>query len=335
MKLSVTTMTFLRRMLSLQITIIMIALFAGVKSSEDFCSNQCFEPQLEIDTIREKFKRNSYVVLPGPIMRSLLKSFGAKEEDLRAMELGYIHEQLPVDLQPVMFHRKIAAHRMLLDMANNEISPAHANTCSQIPIKEIASTAGRTEKLDYQRHGTRCAMMSPDIYSKSSIPLAMARLNTMVLPHKHQHQENLNMEHNVTINDQILIRITKTADLDDSYSPTPEGIHQDNTEISSVIMIGLSNVTSGGESRLWKLDVPTGNYDEDQFKSMRQGLILNHPLRDQWETIYFSDRNMKHEARAFVGNGENARRDVLVNFLRKPLLDGTDVKLRLNGFVPV
>ena len=73
-------------------------------------------------------------------------------------------------------------------------------------------------------------------------------------------------------------------------------------------MIALSNVTSGGESRLWKLNVPTGNYEEDQFESMRDGLILNHQLRDQWETIYFSDRNMKHEARAIAGSGKTARR---------------------------
>ena len=128
-----------------------VELCPEVRSSQSLCNHQRFDPQVEIERIRENIRTNSFVVLPGPTMRLLLKSFGAAEDDLRAMELGYIHAELPLDLQPVMFHRHIAAHRMLLDTVNKDISPAYANTCSQIPLKEIASTAGRTDKLDYQR----------------------------------------------------------------------------------------------------------------------------------------------------------------------------------------
>ena len=85
--------------------------------------------------------------------------------------------------------------------------------------------------------------------------------------------------------------------MDEFRSPTPEGIHQDNTEISSVTLIGRYNVTSGGESRLWNLDTPTGNYNEDDFKvgKMNGNLILNHALKDPWETLFFNDRQLKHE----------------------------------------
>ena len=180
-------------------------------------------------------------------------------------------------------------------------------------------------------------MMAPDAYSKSSLPQAMAAINMILLPAQHQAQDNINTEHNVNINDQILIRVSRDkTEQDDSLSPTPEGVHQDNTEISSVTLIGRYNVTQGGESRLWSLETPTGNYDEDDFRSgsLDDKLILNYALQYPWETIFFNDRKLKHEARAFFG-GEKTTRDVIVNFMRKPLKDGTDVKLRLEGFVPV
>ena len=67
---------------------------------------------------------------------------------------------------------------------------------------------------------------------------------------------------------------------------------------------------------------------------MDDNLILNHVLKDPWETVYFNDRKLKHEARAFYG-GERTTRDVIVNFMRKPLKDGTDKKLRLENFVSI
>ena len=73
--------------------------------------------------------------------------------------------------------------------------------------------------------------------------MAMATMNMMLLPKVHHPQENINTDHNVTIDDQVLIRITRDSSQDDSYSPTPEGIHQDNTELSSITLIGRYNVT--------------------------------------------------------------------------------------------
>ena len=181
--------------------------------------------------------------------------------------------------------------------------------------------------------------MAPEAYTSTTIPLAMAALNMRLLPQLHHPQENINTKHNVTINDQLLIRIQRDErEHDRSYSPTPEGIHQDNTELSAVTLIGRYNVTEGGETRLWGLEAPTGNYEEKDFRCgrMKEHLIFNRALKDPWETVYFNDRKLKHEARTFSGGGgERTTRDVIVNFLRKPLADGSDVKLRLEGFVPV
>ena len=88
------------------------------------------------------------------------------------------------------------------------------------------------------RYGKRCYTIAPDSFTSTSLPMAMTAINMKILPAVHHPQENINTDHNVTIDDQVLIRIIRDQQMDDSYSPTPEGIHQDNTEISSITLIG-------------------------------------------------------------------------------------------------
>ena len=48
----------------------------------------------------------------------------------------------------------------------------------------------------------------------------------------------------------------------------------------------------------------------------------------------FNDRMAKHETRPFDGN-RPALRDVIVNFIRKPLVDGSDKKLENGGIISI
>ena len=287
--------------------------------------------------MKATLEANSFVHIKGSTMKRMLKYFGASDEDLSLLESGYVHERVARDPHPVMSHRQNAIHRMLIDTANNHISSADTHACVQIPRKEVASSCEEGSKIDFRRHGTRWQTMAPDCYAQSTVPRAMAAINMRLLPEFHHPQDNLNIRHNVTINDQALIRIQRdVAKHDVSFSPTPEGIHQDNTEVSTVTLVGRYNITEGGESRLWRLEALTGNYDEEDFKAgkMEDNLLFNQALEDPWETLVFNDRKIKHEARAFSG-GKTTTRDVIVNFMRKPLADGKDVKLRFEEFVPV
>ena len=180
-----------------------------------------------------------------------------------------------------------------------------------------SSSLSQAEPLP--RFGTRYCSLPPHLYTRSSVSLAMARLNMILSPELHQPQDNINIHNEITIDDQILIRTSRCPGERDVYSPTPEGRHQDNTEISSVTLIGRHNVTGGGETRLWDITAPTGNYDEEEFirGEMDNKLILDHSLTQPWETVYFSDRKLKHEARAVTGEGPGPWvRDVIVNFVR-------------------
>ena len=66
----------------------------------------------------------------------------------------------------------------------------------------------------------------------------MARLNMILSPELHQPQDNINIHNEITIDDQILIRTSRYPTEGAHISPTPEGRHQDNTEISGVTLIG-------------------------------------------------------------------------------------------------
>lgn len=306
----------------------------------DFCG------YFETEKLKCELETSGFVLLSGELMKQLLLFFGASIEDLNNLESGKIHLGVASDPEPKMVHRQIAFHRILFEQeketkSNEEtyltILPAMAQAVTQIPEKEIASTAEEGSKLNHTRSGLRYWPMPPQDYSEhSSVPMAMALLNAELLPERHHPQANINHEHKTTVNDQLLIRTTRESLADESYSPTPEGIHQDNTEISSVTLVGLRGVVSGGESRVWKLETPTGNYSEDKFNEMvvKNNLLLNHALRIPWETLYFNDRVVKHEARSFDGE-RPCTRDVIVNFLRKPLKGGEDKKMVNGSIIPI
>ena len=63
--------------------------------------------KLDIMAIKKRFEDRGYVLIPGQMMKELLTQFGAKEEDFRVLESGYIHKYLPLDQQPVMRHRLV------------------------------------------------------------------------------------------------------------------------------------------------------------------------------------------------------------------------------------
>lgn len=308
---------------------------------QDFCG------YFETSKLKLELEKSGFVLLSGDLMKQLLLFFGANIEDLNNLEAGEIHAELPPDPEPKMDHRRIAVHRILFEPKqrtnsnSNEESfnfvPALTQMVTNIPEEEIASTTEDGTKLDYKRSGLRYSAMPPSSYAeKSSVPMAMALLNAEILPERHHQQVNINHEHKTTVNDQLLIRTTRKPLTNESYSPTPEGIHQDSTEISSVTLVGLRGVVSGGESRLWRLDAPRGNYSEEEFNKdyMKNNLLLSHAIQNPWETLYFNDRIVKHEARAFDGERPCVR-DVIVNFLRKPLKYGYDKKLVNGSIVPL
>ena len=279
-------------------------------------------------------------------------NLGATLDDLSALESGSIHRITSPDPDPAMYFRQVAFHRMLLTLdedknqheahtvngcVNSDISmdiyEAGCKAVTQIKKNEIADDK---KVFGVNRSGTRYWPMAPLQYGRSSIPVAMARLNRFLVPAKFHSDSNVLSDSNTLINDQIIIRVNKKSNMIES--PTPEGVHQDGTEISSVSALGKSDIT-GGQSRIWPLATPTGPYEDDMFESStgpytKEKCLFDSLLSSKWDTIYFNDRMVKHEARSFDGK-RPVHRDVIVNFVRKPLSNGKDMKFENGEMVSI
>ena len=108
--------------------------------------------QANILSVKRSLTDKGYILIPGPIMKTLLKKYGAKEEDLKALESGSIHQHLPPDQQPVMAHRPNSCHRVLFNMTSGQISTADTHAVTQYPKREIASDFKDGAKIAYRRY---------------------------------------------------------------------------------------------------------------------------------------------------------------------------------------
>ena len=123
-------------------------------------------------TIGDEVLPLSQVLVPGPVMRRLLQHHGATEADLVALESGAVHTALPPDPAPVMTHRQIAFHRLLLG-PGDRIIPARTHAVTQIPQDQIASTRQEGSRLNFKRSGTRYWPLTPDSYSQAPYPTSL------------------------------------------------------------------------------------------------------------------------------------------------------------------
>ena len=278
--------------------------------------------ELYLESQKEILKSRGFVLIPGLKYYDLLLHFGASIEDLEKLETGSIHQRLARDLEAAMSFRQIAGHRLLLDKEDNssgfplsqcpfpysssslvgtseeqdeciigrqqkactKISCAHRQTLSQIAKEEICDDSG--SNISIKRNGNRVTNFPPVEYIESTVSEAMAKLHDYFQPSLHHYQSNINQKSKTTINDQLLIRINKENDM---AEPTPEGIHQDGTEISSITLISRKNVLKGkgGESRLWKVEQPTGKYDSDEFGELQNHASNAKPNGFSWDNCLF------------------------------------------------
>ena len=295
--------------------------------------------------VKEKVANQGYAWIDSNLFRKLLKSFGAIESELIAIERGWIHSQLqPMASEPKLFFRDSASHSLLLDDTKDHIKDSYIST--NYPTVTITTkdelSYGNNEKIKTEVNGIRVWNTPPKEFIGGSVSLAMSKLHKLFLPEIHQPQSNMNMLSNTTINIQDLFRVNKH--LAEHAAPSTEGIHQDGFEITSVTLIKRHNVRSGGETRIWNLQQPIGFYRNADFGESNNttvpdikgfkwsNILFRKTMTQPWETIVINDRKVKHEGRAFYSKekGKPCYRDVIINNMRKPYLGGID-KMRIGG----
>ena len=205
------------------------------------------------DNIRRTLQRDAFVYVDSVTLRSLLVWQGAEQEDLDKMEDGTFHDAVAKDAEASMAFRQIAFHRMIsgpecdvLQQFQNAEGPA----VTQIDEGEIASDQGA--RINAKRSGIKTWNMPPEsYYALSSIPGALSHVNSIIIDSNKppEPQPRINHLSPSLILDQLLIKINKTTSGEES--PTPEGVHQDGTEVSSITSIQRKGVESGGESLFW------------------------------------------------------------------------------------
>lgn len=138
--------------------------------------------------IKTQLADKKFVFIPGSIYRKILINFGATLDDFSALESGSIHRLTALDPDPAMYLRRVAIHRMLLtpDNDNGHDDSHHRNTHHSMNITE-AGCKGLTQINENEiadeieafsrRSGTRYGSMPPLEYRRSSVPVAMAKLN--------------------------------------------------------------------------------------------------------------------------------------------------------------
>ena len=181
--------------------------------------------------------------------RSLLVWQGAEQEDLDKMEDGTFHDAVAKDAEASMAFRQIAFHRMIFGTECDQFQNADGPAVTQIDEGEIASDQGA--RISTKRSGIKTWNMPPESYALSSIPGALSRVNSIIMDFNKPHEPQARINHlsPSLILDQLLIKINKTTSAEES--PTPEGVHQDGTEVSSITSIQRKGVESGGESLFW------------------------------------------------------------------------------------
>ena len=64
--------------------------------------------------IKRLLEDRGYVIIPGQIMKDVLRQYGAVDQDFQLLESGAIHRYLPLDQQPAMRHRLVNIVTQLL-----------------------------------------------------------------------------------------------------------------------------------------------------------------------------------------------------------------------------
>ena len=111
--------------------------------------------QANILSVKRSLNDQGYILIPGPVMKTLLKKYGARDEDLQALESGSIHQHLPPDQQAVMAHRPNSCHRVLFNSTSGEISTADTHAVTQYPKQEIASEVSSARGRQLRRRPRR------------------------------------------------------------------------------------------------------------------------------------------------------------------------------------
>ena len=103
--------------------------------------------------IKRLLEDRGYVIIPGQIMKDVLRQYGAVDQDFQLLESGAIHRYLPLDQQPAMRHRLVNIVTQLLQSPELHFRTRVTGCCStprtrpsslQTPTPSLSTPAARS-----------------------------------------------------------------------------------------------------------------------------------------------------------------------------------------------
>jgi len=284
----------------------------------------------QVHALRKNLRLDGWLHISSTQMVALLKHFGALVPDVRRVadpktsphsELWFNEPQLP--------WKKTQASRYILrkpyETSNFEGCDAKSTVVYEVSKEQV-------DFADYwedSASSVRSWHTLPEWYGTetNSVYMAYQRLAHCLIDPAMPASPGCVDTSDLYMSDHFCIRINKKPEDSSMAQPSPEGVHQDGSDIIMISFMNRENVDpSTGQSRIWTMDQPSGPYPEEEFASIRHKCLTDMVMSEPFETLLAIDSLVKHEARSIkpVIKDLPCSRDVIVQWTRTARISGCD-----------
>lgn len=283
-----------------------------------------------IDSIRKELYDKSFTKIDSTKMIGVLMYFGASWGNIKRMvnrdtsphsELTFTESHMP--------WKKTHASRYVL-YKDNYGQEFRGCSCDAPVMYEVEKTQVDFGELLRNPPTVRSWECLPMWYGTptNSLYMAYQKLAYVLIDTSLPPAPNCEEDSPIYLSDHFALRITKKPGDSDMAQPSPEGVHQDGSDIIMMTLVNRNNCRpDSGGSRIWSMSQPTGPYQPKDFASFKHRCLEDHVMTNPFETILAIDSRVRHEARPIhpIDPSLPCSRDVIVHWTRSPKKSGCDV----------
>ena len=271
-------------------------------------------PDSSVADLSRALARDSFAVVPANVVWPILANFGAFDAEAESLH-GLWDQAVPQqdeDGEPVYAHKGtlVTYYAMNTSDAEFNVRRSSSREATQIPGHSIEYIDPTTKhKASYYR----VHRSWPAAADTNSVIVAAQRLVFALMANASAwHAPS---EPPSGVYEAMMSAFRVRGD------PGPEGVHQDDAELTVVMLVRRHNVArDSGASRVWSLDQPCGKPRADDA-ALPGRLLASTVLTERFDTLLVADRAVKHEVRPITtarAEAGEAERDVLTFEVRRP-----------------
>jgi len=278
--------------------------------------------------MKDKLYSTGFVFVDQSSSIEMLGSLGASEQDLKEMRSIY-----ETELRPDRYYPSADTGRVMREVAMARTALVKHEVTGECELKQLPrrgfSVAAADQPIGEWADKERKWRTIDEIVNKHNGFRAVQTLISEMVDLTEEPATSSKKNSDLRVLEQFAIRTLPPGE------PSPEGVHQDGNELTLVMLLGRSNCRNdSGYTNVFSLEAPTGAYDRDDPQEKRRldkYLLDSFVMSKPFEFNIMLDRRAKHEATPGkpLAPGVPCSRDVLINFLRAPLVSGEDRETEL------